>query len=154
MLSLNACRCKKALDITLATSLVHFFPPKHHTRALRILDDVLSQDPDNISALMGRGYILQHAGKWQEADSMFMHVMELLPDDPNDGVRAKEEHGWCLARTVKLAEAIEELSSTLEMLRELEDREEDKARCHWRLGKAHWELGGKLFPLLARSSAE
>src|SRR5579863_5485593 len=45
---------RKAFNVTLATSLVHLYPPKHHTRALRILGDVLSEDPNNVNCLMGR----------------------------------------------------------------------------------------------------
>ena len=62
---------KKAFNVSLATALVQFYPPKHHTRALGIINAVLAKDPDNVPCLMGRGYILEYVGKWQEAEALF-----------------------------------------------------------------------------------
>lgn len=38
----------------------------------------------------------------------------------------------------------EGLQAVIEMFGDdVEGREENKARCLWRLGKAHWEMGGE-----------
>jgi superkiller protein 3 len=79
---------RKAFKVVLSTSLVHFFPPKHHPRALRIMDEVLSQDPQNVACLMARGYILEAAAQWTEACECFARVVGLIPDDVDDGLRS------------------------------------------------------------------
>ncbi|KAI0322400.1 TPR-like protein [Amylostereum chailletii] len=132
---------QKAFNLILATSLIHFFPPKHHTRALRIIDDVLSQDSNNTQGLMGRGYILHHTNDWTEASSAFSKVMQLLPDDDETAIRAREEHAWCLVQLNDLAGGALELRIVLDHLADLEGKDEDRARCWWRLGNAHWKMG-------------
>jgi superkiller protein 3 len=54
---------KKAFNVALATSLVHLYPPKHHTRALRILDEVLSEDPNNVE--LPYGSWLRLTARWE-----------------------------------------------------------------------------------------
>lgn len=135
-------------NVVLATSLVHLFPPKHHARALPILDDVLSQDPLNVPALMGRAYVLEAAQKWDEAAECLKQVVSILPDDLDDGLRAKEELAWCQSQQGDLAGAVEALSEVKDTLNGLEGRELDQARCLWRIGKCYWDMGGKSILLL------
>ena len=134
---------KKAFNVVLATSLIHYFPPKHHLRALKIIDDLLADDPENISALTGRGFILQHAKKWTEASAIFRKASQLDPDGFTHGVRAKEEYAWSEMMCGSLEVAAEELRSVIGVLDQLEDREEDQARCWWKLGRCYWEMGGE-----------
>ncbi|KAI0063698.1 superkiller protein 3 SKI3 [Artomyces pyxidatus] len=130
---------RKAFHVDLCTALVHWYPPKHHVRALRIIDEILLQDPKNVRSLMGRGYILQREGNWTEALSMFSLVMDVLPKDDNESTRAREEHAWCQVQLHQLDEGVAELNTALDLLVGLENKEEDQARCNWRLGKAYWE---------------
>ncbi|KAK0197963.1 superkiller protein 3 [Armillaria mellea] len=97
-------------------SLVHLFPPKHHARALSIIDDVLSTSPNNISCLMGRAYVLEQANKWEDAADLFSRVHELLPDDLDNGLRAKEEHAWCRSRTGAFDFAVAALKEVLDTM--------------------------------------
>ena len=136
------CSVEKSFNVALATSLVQHFPPKHHARALRIIDQILQQDADNVPSLMCRGYIYQHIKNWTESASLFSRVIELSPADTDNAVRAKEEHAWCMVQLRALEQGVRELQDTLSALLSLEGKEEDKARCQWRLGKAHWEMGG------------
>ncbi|KAH7923951.1 TPR-like protein [Leucogyrophana mollusca] len=131
---------RKAFNVVLATSLVHLFPPKHHPRAIRLLDDVLSLDPDNVDCLISRGYVLQSAEKWEEAESLFAKADALIPDDLEKGLRAKEERAWCHSRT-QLTEGMNLLKGVLDTLNGLDDRDPDKARCLWRIGKCCWDAG-------------
>jgi superkiller protein 3 len=126
----------------LGTSLVHYYPPKHHPRALRILDDVLSDDEANVPSLMGRGYILQASEDWGEAAELFMRVNGLLPDDVNEGIRAREERAWCALHQGNRSVAADELEAISEILDDLEGRNTDQARCWWRMGKCAWEAKG------------
>ncbi|KAH9978973.1 TPR-like protein [Lactifluus volemus] len=132
---------RKAFNIALATSLVHLYPPKHHTRALRVLEEVLSEDPRNVECLMGRGYVLQRSGKWLQAASCFSRVIDIHPDEARDSIRAQEEHAWCQVQLYHLDEATTELKIVIGLLESEEDSEEDQSRSWWRLGRAYWEMG-------------
>ena len=138
---------KKAFDVALATSLVHLYPPKYHTRALRIIDEVLSEDADNVNCLMGRGYVLQRAGKWLEAATCFSQVSDGHSEESRDTIRAQEEHAWCEVQLNQLDKAITELRAVIELLENKKDSDEDMSRCWWRLGKAYWELGSECMVL-------
>lgn len=131
--------------MALATALVDFYPPKHHTRALGIINTILAKDPDNVPCLMGRGYILEYAGKW-EAEELFSKVAQLLPDDPDYGLRAREEAAWCKANSGSLEEAADELREIKAVLDDLEERGTDQARCWYRLGRCYWNMGRKANP--------
>ena len=132
---------RKAFNVALATALVHLYPPKHHQRALRILDDILKQDPNNADALVAHGYLLQHAEKWEQAETVFSRALELIPKNTPKCVRVAEESGWCLSR-IKPEDGIHVLK---EVLNDLEDDEYmlDRARCLWRIGKTCWDMGGE-----------
>ncbi|CCM00695.1 uncharacterized protein FIBRA_02734 [Fibroporia radiculosa] len=132
---------RKAFNVVLASSLVHYYPPKHHARALGILNEILSTDHDNVPCLMGRGYVLEFAEKWAEAGELFKKIAALLPDDLGDGIRAKEEHAWCLVNCHNLDAAATELRDVISTLDTLEDKNEDRARCWWRLGRCTWDMG-------------
>lgn len=127
----------------LATSLVHLFPPKHHARALSVLDEVLSQAPNNTAALMGRAYILQHDRRWDDATELFARVSDLLPGDLQLGIRAQEEQAWCQSQAGSPSAGIQGLEDVLAALTELEDADAECARCLWRIGKSYWDLGGE-----------
>ncbi|KAJ7251764.1 TPR-like protein [Mycena haematopus] len=127
--------------VVLATSLVHLFPPKHHARALSVLEEVLSQAPNNAPCLMGRAYILQHEKRWDDAAELFARVSDLLPEDLALGIRAKEEYAWCKSQAGELQSGIQGLEDALAVLTELEDAKDDCARCLWRIGKSYWDFG-------------
>lgn len=129
--------------MVLVTSLVHFFPPKHHPRALGIIDEVLVQEPDNVPSLMGRAYVLQSIPKWDEAGALFAKVTQLIPEDLEDGLRAKEEFAWCSVQAQNVEGGVAGLKCVLDVLEGLENRDHDRARCLWRLGKCYWDMGGQ-----------
>jgi len=135
-------RVQKGFNTILATSLVHLFPPKHHVRALRIVDDILSQDPDNVICLMNRGYILEASARWIESGAMFTRVSKLIAEDLNDGLRAQEECSWCQVQAHDLTGGLNGLQHVWDILGSLADRDFDQARCLWRLGMCFWEMGG------------
>ncbi|KAG1742187.1 superkiller protein 3 [Suillus lakei] len=133
---------RKAFHVILATSFVHLFPPKHHPRALYFLNDVLKQDPTNVDGLMGKGYVFQHAEKWEEAELLFAQAARQLPNDMDKGLEAKEESAWCLSR-MQVDAGADALGEVFETLKDIEDRDIDKARCLWRIGRCYWDLGGE-----------
>ena len=133
---------KLAFNVLLAVALVHFYPPKHHVRARRIIDEVLQEDPDNISCLVGLGYVQEYAKQWSEASETFARVVQLLPDDLVVGLRAKEELAWSRAQVADPDKGVKDLTNVVTMLDTLDDRDHDQARCWWRLGQCYWALGG------------
>ena len=129
----------------LGVPLVHFFPPKHHVRALRIIDGVLQEDGNNVQCLMGRGYIMQAARKWEDAARSFQQVASLLPDDLHEGLRAREEDAWCKIQAQDAETGEKILRQVTEILDNEAGRKEDSARAWWRSGKAQVILGGTPF---------
>ena len=93
---------------------------------------------------------MQAAHKWADAITTFGKVVELLPDDPVDGLRAREERAWCLLQAGEVSQAETELLSVLDVLDQGEGREAERARCWWRLGQCRWDRGGK--PMILRKS--
>jgi len=49
------------------------------TRALALLDQLLAADPDDIDALLVRGYVLEGSGEPQLARPLYERVLELRP---------------------------------------------------------------------------
>lgn len=134
---LAAHRVRKAFNVILSTSLVSFFPPKHHARALRILDDVLAADPDNIPCIMGRAYVLQHVAKWEDAVALFGRAESLSRNGTSTRLRAREEEVWCHVQLGEVEMAEEALTALAGELDALDGSETDRARCWWRLGKCY-----------------
>lgn len=126
--------------MALASALVHLYPPKHHPRALRLLDEVLKFDPDNVDALIGRGYVLQHSRKWEEAEGLFTKATSLIPPGTPKSVRVKEESAWCLSK-IQIEKGVQALKDVLNDLQG-DEHDMDRARCLWRVGKCCWEMGG------------
>ncbi|KAL0571344.1 Superkiller protein 3 [Marasmius crinis-equi] len=136
-------RVQLSFQVVLATSLVHLFPPKHHRRAKGIIEEILTVSPDNVPALMGRGYILEEEKQWKEAAEIFARVQTLVPEEDFESIRPREEHAWCLTRLGDMHEGIPLLEEVLKSLNEHDGTEHDRARCNWRLGKSHWDLDGE-----------
>ncbi|KAJ3849717.1 superkiller protein 3 [Lentinula lateritia] len=109
-----------AFQATLATSLIHLYPPKHHLRALQLVDEILLVSPENIAAIMGKGYILEASHEWGKAAENFAKVFELLGTEHDEGLRAQEEYAWCISRTGDVQGGIDSLQNVLHSLNGLE----------------------------------
>lgn len=145
---------RKGLSIYVATALVDLFPPKHHLRAARILDDVLDGDPDNIPCLMGRAAVYQYSRNWKKAEELFARVEALkCPEDMDDGLEAREQKVWCMIQAGQVDDGIAELRIVINILDALRRKEVRKARAWWRLGQSVWDKGGKLFSIGSLSPA-
>jgi superkiller protein 3 len=133
--------------VHLATAFVHLNPPKHHQRARRILDTVLAKSPDDVTCLMGKGYVLENAGRWEEAVGFFNRVLKQdnLPEMKR--IEAREERAWGLVKSTRLEEGEDELrhviSSREEKGSETAEADEALARIWWRLGQCLWYKGGE-----------
>ncbi|KAF8757237.1 Tetratricopeptide repeat [Rhizoctonia solani] len=137
---------RKAFDVILATGLVHLYPPKHHARASRILEEVLARNPGHVGALMARAYIYQYAKNWGDAVKHFQRVMKETDGDDTVGwvgVRAREEVAWCMAMDGQLETSLSELREVSSALALGDAPPDDRARVEWRLGKCLWDIGGE-----------
>jgi len=105
--------------VALATSLVHLYPPKYHTRVLRISDGVLSEDPYNVNCFMGCG---------SKQHPIFLEFPVVAQKKPTIPYVYKEEHAWCEAQLKQFDDAIAGLGIVIELLENEEDSDGDKSR--------------------------
>jgi len=129
----------RSLSVNLSTALVHLFPPKHHRRALGIIQNILTEDRENVKALFVGGYVHQYAARWQEAIEHFKLVTTKVPLDSSLGLEATEELGWSIVQRGAPDEGANLLRNVLEILETKDGMEHEKARCWWRLGKTIWK---------------
>lgn len=149
------------LDILLGSAFVHYYAPKHHPKALKLLDGVLTDHPDSVPCFMGRGYVFAGEQRWHEARLEFEKAIALEQESqnstavPKEGqpagsiwstfrLEATEQQGWCMTKEAMLAEGIEVLRGVAEVFDADVARKIDSARVWWRIGVAEWEMGGKL----------
>lgn len=93
---------------------------------------------------MSKGYIHQFANKWSDAEALFSRVVQLVGEDNYDiGLEASEEEAWCKVRQDQFEEGEEGLRNVIEVLDRDEEKDEQKARAWWRLGKCLWAIGSE-----------
>ena len=73
----NAQNSHVELIIQGASLIDHGMP----NEAILIFDEILSEDPNHVSALMGKGMALKHLQKYEEARNFLDTVLELEPDN-------------------------------------------------------------------------
>jgi len=140
-----------SLDTALGVALVPYFPPKHHSRATRLLTGVIDAEPTNSEAKFARAQVLQTAGDWPAAKELFQSILDQGGDE-REMVSAREEVAWCLVNEGKLTDGRSILEEVVEMRdsRWEESGKEDealpRARAWWRLGKTEWMIGGEHVP--------
>ncbi|EJD52731.1 TPR-like protein [Auricularia subglabra TFB-10046 SS5] len=134
---------RRFFNVVLATGLTHHYPPKHHNRALPILDRLLEDYPDDIPSLLARAYVLQYSKRWKESLALFQRVSQLATDDEEVLLEALEEGAWCMLHCKDIDSATQQLKDVISRLESWDDHEEQKARASWRLGRCMWELDEK-----------
>ncbi|KAF8342132.1 TPR-like protein [Cantharellus anzutake] len=133
---------KHALNSFIATALTHHYPPKYHQRALGILEQLLSMSPDDAMCLLERGYILRHAGRYEDARDAFLAAHGIFEADNAQMPRileAREEAAWCLTLSGQYDQALVEISNVISSLDDTENTPERKAQAWWRLGRTLWD---------------
>ncbi|KAF6760007.1 superkiller protein 3 SKI3 [Ephemerocybe angulata] len=134
-------KTRVGLQVILATSLVHLHPPKNHDQAIHLITEILAASPNNVRALMDRGFVLQARKDWQGAKDSFDRVIATDPTSYH-ALRAREESAWSETQLGQSDEAIVHFEGVLHELEGEEGREFELARCLWRLGQTYWGLGG------------
>ena len=133
------------MKASLAKGLVLLFPPKHHLRAARILDEVLKAHPDNVSCLVSKAHVFQYGEKWHEAETLWRQVIQLVPNQGEAHFEALEERAWCQIKYGSLDCGMDVLQTVKEKYDAMDGIEYKKARVWWRIGKCKWDLGGNAF---------
>lgn len=143
------CRSQRCIEAALAVALVHHEAPAHHRRALRLLDIVLDEQPDNVSCLIARGYVLTAGERWSQALAAFDRVLELT-DDASTRLEVRGERAWSLVHLGRFDEAQEELHDVIKQLEERGiEAADERAQAWWRLGTCYWQAGGAVsFPVV------
>ena len=114
---------------------MHLDPPSHHVRALRLLEPLLRQSPDNLDCLMAKAYIYQRSERWQDAFDLFNRVYSITSDDALKFEALKEE-SWSLGNIEGRAdEALDELHEVaIIMDPKAHFERQEKAQAWWRYG--------------------
>lgn len=81
-----------AIDIVLATALVHYQAPRHHPEARFLFDAILLRKSNHVSALIGVGLILEEQEDYDGASKYLDRSLER-----NQDPRIKAEAAWCKA---------------------------------------------------------
>jgi superkiller protein 3 len=140
------------LETTLAISLVHFNPPIHHIRALRLLDSLLANSPNDYRCLLAKGHIFSLDGRFEAGCDLFTRVFDAPPNDTENNndenmrLEARVERVWCLGNIDgRTQEALQEMHEVAAMLDEdpAVDRSV-KAKNWWRYGHLLSKMQSKL----------
>ncbi len=145
-------RTRAAFDTALGTALVHFYPPKHHVKALTLLESVLEAAPESIACLSGRGYIREEAGQWESARSDFEQVVALTSEVDLLRLEAREQAAWCQVQEGSLIEGASRLADVAAELVDRKDKAVESARVWWKLGQAEWLQGGDCARTVSRDT--
>ncbi|KAF8322289.1 hypothetical protein DL93DRAFT_2205831 [Clavulina sp. PMI_390] len=135
-----------AFQEAMSTSLVHHFPPKHHPRALGVIEQVLASQPENVACLMARAYTLRYAEKYPAAEAIFSQVAKLIQQEQEEAkvdkllyLEAKEEEAWCQSLSGDYESTVIGLKGVIDELDGFEDQPRRQAQAWWRLGRTFWD---------------
>lgn len=136
----------------LATALVYEDAPIHHRRALKILNDVLAETPENLQCLIGKGRVLSQSEQWQDALIAFDGALAHPSLDEELRLELRSDRAWCLIGLERFEESQKEIKNVIDIV-EAEDREvswapERRALLWWRLGACYWNMSGTIRRLL------
>ncbi|OLN96082.1 Superkiller protein 3 [Colletotrichum chlorophyti] len=126
-----------AFSLYLATALVFFQSPRHHTEAKTLFDGVLSHDPSSTPALIGVGLIYEEEEDYDDAVDFFRRALERDPTN----LRVKTEAAWVQALKGDYEAAKSELESSLPLIEKQSPSSKDLlAQTQYRLGSCIWNL--------------
>ena len=125
-----------AINLILATSLVHHETPRNHPEARKVFESILQRKPANPSALIGIGLILEEEEEYDGAVNFLSRAQERSPD-----VKIKSETAWCRALNSNYQDGLDELRTCLTELDSLDaPNKELKSQVLYRIGMCMWNL--------------
>ena len=131
---LNLANILDAVNINLATALVQYQAPRHHSEARALFDDILGRKPNNTSALIGVGLILEEQEDYAEAVDFLDRALERSLD-----LKVKAEVAWCKALKGDLDIGLQELQACLPQMKGSERRTKAlRSETLYRVGICIW----------------
>ncbi|KAK6533617.1 Superkiller protein 3, variant 2 [Orbilia ellipsospora] len=129
-------RTADAVNVLLATALVHYQAPRHHKEATASFQDILTRNPKNTGALIGLGLILEDQGDFAQASGF---LQQALVSDP-ENLKVISEAAWCEIQQGHYDIGIGQLQSCLGQITGVDPQSRDlKAQVLWRIGVALWD---------------
>ncbi|KZL80438.1 antiviral protein [Colletotrichum incanum] len=126
-----------AYSLYLATALVFYQSPRHHTEAKTLFEGVLSHDPSSTAALIGVGLIYEEEEDYDDAIDFFERA---LKRDPSN-LRVKTEAAWVQALKGDYETAKTQLEDSLSLIEKMSPpAKELLAQTQYRLGSCIWSL--------------
>ncbi|KAI9723608.1 MAG: hypothetical protein M1812_000908 [Candelaria pacifica] len=126
-----------AINITLATSLIHHQSPRYHSEAKSLFVEILKRKPTLAPALIGVGLILEDE---EDFGGAIDFLTRAIARDPSKiGVRV--EAAWCKALNGDFSLGLAELETCVLDINGTDLRtREMRAQTLYRIGKCIWEL--------------
>lgn len=123
---------KREFTLNLATAYTYFEAPKNHNAALALFDKLLSENPSNSKAKMGKGLIFIERENWDEANKLLSEVIKEFPDN----CEVISELGWSELHLGDPDSAIEKFKYVLNNVEGTDLRVlEFRALNYWRIAK-------------------
>ena len=125
-----------AVKADLATALIHHQTPRYHAESRKLFDDILARKPDQPSALLGVGLILEEEEQYDEAISFLIRAQNNSSD-----LKVKAETAWCRALNGDHKRSKDELESCLSAVDISNVRLRDfRAQTLYRIGVCIWNI--------------
>lgn len=126
-----------AMNILLATALISYQSPRHHTEAKTLFNGILKRKPQDTKALIGIGLILEEEEEFAEAIDYLSKAVERDPSNTRIGAEA----AWCKALNGDLRGGLVELENCSDKM-DPEDPKtrEMRAETLYRIGKCQWDI--------------
>ncbi|KAL9031505.1 MAG: hypothetical protein Q9196_000484 [Gyalolechia fulgens] len=125
-----------AVNLMLGTALVHFQAPRHHPEARNLFESILARKPEDSSALVGIGLILEEQEEYEKAIIFLEHALEQAPS-----IRVKAEAAWCKALSGDHRTGCSELEECLVHVETPDLRTKAlKAQILYRVGMCMWHM--------------
>ena len=125
-----------AVNVILATALIHYQSPRNHPEARSLFENILERKTVNTSALIGLGLILEEEDDYEGATNSLARALKQSTD-----VKVKAEYAWCKAMTGDYGTSLTELEACLPELEKIDVKTKSlRAETLYRIGMCLWNL--------------
>ncbi|MCJ1415113.1 Superkiller protein 3 [Xylographa parallela] len=125
-----------AMNLILATALIHYQSPRNHPEARSLFENILERKTVNTSALIGLGLILEEEDDYEGATNSLARALKQCAD-----VKVKAEYAWCKAMTGDYDTSLKELEACLPELEKIDVKTKSlRAQTLYRIGMCIWHL--------------
>lgn len=126
-----------AMNILLATALIRYQSPRHHSEAKGLFNAILKRRPQDTKSLIGVGLILEEEEEYAEAAD---YLSKALKRDPSNA-RIGAEAAWCKALNGDLDRGLHELEKYYDLMDPEDPKtKEMRAETLYRIGKCQWDI--------------